>query len=92
MMKAMRTVEEFFNEYIAPPHKIISVKKQTKDENSEDEWKAMVEIIEEKDYMKRYGNDEMIGLYEVYLDQDMEITGYARVNLRFRSDLEEQSS
>lgn len=87
-MKVMEEVKAFFHENIAPPHKIISVKKQ--EENDEGGWRALVEVIEEKEYMKKYANDQMIGIYEVFLDREHEVTGFSRISLRFRSDLEEQ--
>ena len=43
-MKIMEEVKQFFNDNIAPPHKIISVKKQ--EENGESSWRALVEVIE----------------------------------------------
>ncbi|RLL42684.1 gas vesicle protein GvpR [Oceanobacillus piezotolerans] len=88
-MKVMKAVNDFFREHIAPPHKIISVQKQK--DGEEEGWRALVEIIEEKEYMKRYGHDQMIGLYEVFLDKENEVTGFSRISLRFRSDLEEQA-
>ncbi|MFC4023544.1 gas vesicle protein GvpO [Oceanobacillus longus] len=88
-MKIIEEVKEFFNENIAPPHKIISVKKY--EENGENGWRALVEVIEEKDYMKKYAHDQMVGLYEVFMDNDSEVTGFSRISLRFRSDLEEQA-
>ncbi|WP_181348167.1 gas vesicle protein GvpO [Thalassobacillus sp. CUG 92003] len=86
-MIIMDNVTHFFNEHIAPPHKITSVEKQSEEEG----WRVTLEVIEEKDYMKRYAHDEMVGLYEVYVDKDMEITGFSRIHLRYRSDLEETS-
>ena len=88
-MKVIEEIKTFFNESIAPPHKIISVKKQEK--NDESGWRALVEVIEEKEYMKKYANDQMIGLYEIFLDTEFEVTGFSRISLRFRSDLEEQA-
>lgn len=88
-MKVIDEVTDFFHNYVAPPHKIISVKKHN-DENENNAWKAQVEVIEEKEYMKKYANDQMIGLYEVFLDNDMNITGFERISLRYRSDLAEQ--
>lgn len=76
----MDNVTEFFNEYVAPPHKITSV------EATEDEgWKATVEVIEEKEYMKKYAKDEMLGTYDVTLDKDKEVTSFKRKEIRFRS-------
>lgn len=88
-MMVMDEITDFFNEHIAPPHKIISVKKQT--ENEEEGWRGLVEVIEEKEYMKKYANDQMVGLYEVFLDEEGDVTGFARISLRYRSDLEEQA-
>lgn len=88
-MKVMEEIKSFFNENIAPPHKIISVKKY--EENGESGWKALVEVIEEKEYMKKYANDQMVGLYEVLIDNDLEVNEFSRISLRFRSDLEEQA-
>ncbi|MFG6146751.1 gas vesicle protein GvpO [Halobacillus sp. B23F22_1] len=87
-MKIMDNVTQFFKEHIAPPHKIISVKKQEEDEG----WRVLVEVIEEREYMRRYAHDEMIGLYEVTVDNDKEVTEFNRISLRFRSDLEEQQA
>lgn len=77
-------VIDFFNEHLAPPHKITSVEK------SEDEgWKLTVEVIEEKDYMKKYAKDEMLGIYEVSLNSDKEIISYHRRDIRYRSAVAE---
>ncbi|KHE72825.1 gas vesicle protein GvpO [Halobacillus sp. BBL2006] len=84
-MKILDKVTDFFKENIAPPHKIISAKK------NEEGWRVLVEIIEEKDYMRKYAHDEMVGLYEVFLDDNQEVTGFSRLSLRYRSDLEEQA-
>ena len=85
-MKVLGSVQDFFMENIAPPHKIVSMKKQ------EEGWRVLVEVIEEKEYMKKYAHDEMIGLYEVFLDENLEVTGFSRMSLRYRSDLYEQES
>lgn len=81
----MGNVMEFFTEHIAPPHKITSVEK------SEDEgWKLTVEVIEEKEYMKRYAKDEMVGIYEVYLNSDKEVISFKRRDIRYRSAISQE--
>ncbi|WP_256521785.1 gas vesicle protein GvpO [Halobacillus sp. A5] len=85
-MKIMDNVTQFFRENVAPPHKIISVKKLEEEEG----FRVLVEVIEEKEYMRKYAHDEMVGLYEVIVDADKEVTEFSRLSLRFRSDLEEQ--
>ncbi|KAB8139233.1 gas vesicle protein GvpR [Gracilibacillus oryzae] len=76
----MKNVNEFFLENVAPPHKITSVEKM-----EEGGWKIKIEVVEEKEYMKKYAKDEMLGTYEVLLDEDQEITAYKRVEVRYRS-------
>lgn len=76
----MKIVNEFFNENVAPPHKITSL--QT---NEDEGWKVVVEVIEEREYMKKYAKDEMLGIYEAYLNKDKEITAFARKSIRYRS-------
>ncbi|TMU83932.1 gas vesicle protein GvpR [Bacillus sp. BHET2] len=76
----MNSVTDFFNEHVAPVHKITSV------ELTEDEgWKLQVEVIEEKEYMKKYAKDEMLGTYGVLLNKDKEVTSFKRQDIRYRS-------
>ncbi len=76
----MNNVNDFFSEHVAPPHKITSV------EAAEDEgWKVRVEVIEEKEYMKKYAKDEMLGTYDVILNKEKEVTSFTRRDVRFRS-------
>lgn len=78
--KIMNNVADFFSEHVAPPHKITSV------EVMEDEgWRVTIEVIEEKEYMKKYAKDEMIGTYEVLINKDKEVTSFKRQDIRFRS-------
>jgi Gas vesicle synthesis protein GvpO len=76
----MNNVTDFFNEHVAPVHKITSV------ESTEDEgWKLQVEVIEEKEYMKKYAKDEMLGTYDVLLNKEKEVTSFKRRDIRYRS-------
>ena len=74
-------VTEFFNEFVAPVHKITSVEKK------DNGWQLTVEVIEEKEYMKKYAKDEMIGVYEVFLSEEKEVTAYKRRDIRYRSSI-----
>lgn len=84
--KIIANVTEFFNEYVAPVHKITAVEKS---ENSG--WKLTVEVIEEKEYMKKYAKDEMVGVYEVDLNEEKEITSYKRRDIRYRSAINHEA-
>ncbi|MCM3791091.1 gas vesicle protein [Domibacillus indicus] len=74
-------VTEFFNEFVAPVHKITSVEK------NDNGWQLTVEVIEEKEYMKKYAKDEMIGVYEVLLSEEKEVASYKRRDIRYRSSI-----
>jgi hypothetical protein len=80
--KIMGNVADFFNEFVAPLHKITSV-----EESDNEGWKLTVEVIEEKEYMKKYAKDEMLGVYDVYLNKDKEVTSYKRRDIRYRSSI-----
>ncbi|PLT29677.1 gas vesicle protein GvpO [Peribacillus deserti] len=80
--KILGNVTEFFNEFVAPVHKITSV-----EESDQNGWKLTVEVIEEKEYMKKYAKDEMLGVYDVFLNDEKEITSYKRRDIRYRSSL-----
>lgn len=78
-------VTEFFNEFVAPVHKITAVEK-----GEEPGWKLTVEVIEEKEYMKKYAKDEMLGIYDVLLNGEKEITSYKRRDIRYRSSIKQE--
>ncbi|MFP7492436.1 gas vesicle protein GvpO [Terribacillus saccharophilus] len=80
----MHKVSSFFEEHIAPPHKITAVEPR-RGEESTDGWAVIIEVYEERDYMKKYAKDEMLGVYAVTLDKDGEIESYSRQSTRYRS-------
>lgn len=82
----MNHVSDFFNEHVAPVHKITSV-----EVNEQDGWKLTVEVIEEKEYMKKYAKDEMVGVYDVFLNQEKEVTTFKRRSFRYRSAMNQEA-
>jgi hypothetical protein len=79
IQEIMANVSDFFNEHVAPVHKITSV------EVREEGWRVIVEVIEEKEYMKKYAKDEMVGTYEALLDKEKEVISFKRLDIRYRS-------
>jgi hypothetical protein len=85
IQKRMKAVHDFFTEYVSPPHKIISV------EAAEHEgWKVMIEVFEEKEYTKKYAKDDMLGLYEVFVNEENEVTSFTRKGIRYRSSIHQE--
>ncbi|MCM3619545.1 gas vesicle protein [Sutcliffiella horikoshii] len=83
--KIMGSVTDFFNEYVAPLHKITSI-----EESDNEGWKLTVEVIEEKEYMKKYAKDEMLGIYDVRLNEEKEVVAYKRRDIRYRSAIKHE--
>lgn len=81
--EVMQNVSEFFEEHVAPPHKITAVEK-----GEEAGWTLRLEVIEEKEYMKKYAKDEMVGVYEVTVNEKKEVTSFKRLDIRYRSKVE----
>src|SRR6478609_3004269 len=83
--KIMQAVNDFFGEHVAPPHKITSV------EATEDEgWRVIVEVIEEREYMKKYAKDEMLGTYECFLNKQKD--GRRNVKMTVLTDKRKKGS
>lgn len=78
--EVMSQVADFFNQHVAPLHKITSVEM-----NEQEGWKVIAEVIEEKEYMKKYAKDEMLGTYEVLLNNEKEVVSFTRRDVRYRS-------
>lgn len=92
MKKIMSEVNEFFNDNVAPLHKITSVEPRKEDEETgvEAGWDTIVEVVEEREYMKKYAKDEMIGVYQASLNNEFEIISYSRISTRFRSSVDDR--
>ena len=78
--KVTEVVLKFFETVLEKTGRVIEVKP------SEDGWDALVETIEEGEYMRKVALDDMVGVYEVKVNQDFEVTGYSRKNMRPRKD------
>lgn len=78
-------VTDFFGRYLQRPGRIVAIIP------AEAGWTVEVEVVEEDDYMRRRGRDEIMGLYEVMVAADLEIAGYRRKALRMRNLLTSES-
>ncbi|MCP8307720.1 MAG: gas vesicle protein [archaeon] len=68
----------FFKEIVGKPATVIGVEKV------EEGWEVSLEVIDDTGA----GFDPILGLYEVTLNEKMEVISYDRKSLRRRSDLE----
>jgi hypothetical protein len=79
IIQILEEVHQFFQKNLEPVHKIISV------DSCEKGWEAVVEVIEEKEYMTAHAKDQMIGEYHVRLNEHGEVLSFKRTGLRSRS-------
>lgn len=82
----LKEVKNFFQENINPPLRITSTEKK------ENGWRVEIEVIEESDYMKRYGKDQLLGVYDVFINNDSEIESFERKSLRPRTATVEEDN
>ncbi|MEW6447987.1 MAG: gas vesicle protein GvpR [Bacillota bacterium] len=47
-------------------------------------WLAKAEVPEEVEYMRKRARDDLIGLYQVTLNGNFNVTGYERIAIRER--------
>lgn len=80
--RVMQVVKSFFNDNLQPVHKFTSIKC-----SESNNWEVQVEVIEEKEYMKAHAMDEMIGMYTVSLNENLEINSFSRIELRSRGTI-----
>jgi len=83
-MSATRATEatlRFFEEVLRKSARVIEV------DRAQDGcgWWALVEAVEESDFMRKYGRGDIMGLYEVNLDEDFQVASYSRRGLKERS-------
>jgi len=77
-MKARGVIEELLDK------KAESVISATKEEN---EWRVLVEVLERRAVQD---SQDLIGRYELRLDENKELLGYDRIVLRRRTDLDKE--
>ena len=76
--KVITAVLKFFKTTLEKDGRVIEVKA------NENGWDALIETIEEGEYMRKIAHDDMVAIYEVHVNTDLEVTGYSRKSMRPR--------
>jgi phenylpyruvate tautomerase PptA (4-oxalocrotonate tautomerase family) len=79
--QVVATVTAFFEEVLGKAAVVLAV--------SEDErgmWVAKAEVPEEVEYMRKRARDDLMGLYQVTLDNGFNVVGYERIAIRERNN------
>lgn len=77
--KVTRVVSKFFEEVLGKTGRVIEMSA------TEEGWVALVETVEEGEYMRRFARDELLAIYEVRVGGDLEVIGYRRIGMRERT-------
>ena len=77
--KIVTEVKSFFEQVLGKEAHVIGV------ERSDNGWHVQVETVEESQYMRARALDDIVGLYEVRIDDNLEIVSYERIALRERA-------
>lgn len=72
-------VEDFFRDVLKKPGVVVGVL------NDQDVWKVQIEVAEEVEYMRKRAKDDLLAVYEVTVDRQMEILSFERKFLRERA-------
>lgn len=74
---------KFFEDALEKVGRVIEINK------NEDGWNLRVEVLEESEYMRRRGRGDLLAIYEVKVDNELNIASYIRKSMRERESLEE---
>jgi hypothetical protein len=55
----------------------------------ENRWKAICEVLVDPNYTTRKGLGDIVEIYEIYLDNDLEVTGYKLTATKGRLEIED---
>jgi len=82
IQNAMNVVLRFFDKNLHKPGEIIGVSK------TEEGWRVEIEVVEESEYMRKHGRNDLMGVYAVNLNDNMEIIRYQRESTRERGKID----
>lgn len=79
IQKVIQIVNDFFSETLRKPGVVISVLPEQYG------WKVDIEVAEEVEYMRKRARNDLMAIYEVLVNDNLEVTGFERKTLRERS-------
>ncbi len=80
LQKVIAAISNFFESVLNKKGRVIEVKTQERG------WSALVETVEEAEYMRKIAQDDLLAVYEVHVDQNYEVVDYSRKSLRSRKE------
>lgn len=72
------SAEAFFKEILHKPGVIVGVMRE------QDLWKVQIEVPEEVEYMRKRAQDDLMAIYELSIDDNLDVVSFQRKHLRER--------
>lgn len=82
IQELVKEVKDFFESVLGREAHVIGVTR------CDMGWSVQVETIEESEYMRARALDDVVGIYEVEVNEKFEIVSYKRTALRERDKIE----
>jgi hypothetical protein len=79
-----KKVNAFFSEVLGQKCRVLTVL------HDENQWKAACEVIVDPEYTTRKGLGDIVEIYEVYLDDRLDVTGFALKETKRRASIDDE--
>jgi len=82
LVEIVATVENFFSVVLKKPGIVVGVLRD------EELWKVQIEVAEEVEYMRQRARDDLLAIYEVAVNSDLQILSFERKYMRERNSID----
>lgn len=79
-----KKVNQFFSEILGQKCRVLAMMKDN------DQWKATCEVSVDTEYTSRKGLGDLVEIYEVYLDDKLDVTSFKLKQTKRRADIDEE--
>ena len=84
IVECIASVRKFFRIVLGENCRVLTAVKEA------DTWKAVCEVLVDQDYTTRQGLGDIVEIYEVYVNEEQEVTGYKLVATKRRAEIDEE--
>jgi hypothetical protein len=85
MRRVIEAAKIFFEELYENTSTVVGVSR------CEEGWELMVEVLTDDDYTKKRAKNDLISVFKVYMDTDLQVISYSREEIRERGKVLEKS-
>ncbi|OYO59682.1 gas vesicle protein GvpO [Lachnotalea glycerini] len=85
MKKVIEAAKIFFEDLYESTATVVGVS------HCDEGWELMVEVITDDDYTKIHAKKDLISVYKLYMDLNLQVLSYSREEIRERGKILEKS-